>query len=186
MTVMTGDAGPGLGREAPRRDFLVLAANATVGLGVAATLWPLVDSMNPSADVTALSSIDVDLSPIEPGQGIIVSWRGKPVFVRRRTEEEIAAARAVPLDELRDPQADGDRVQAGHAEWLVVVGVCTHLGCIPGGSKGSDLRGDYGGWFCACHGSHYDTAGRARKGPAPLNLPLPPYAFLDDTTLRIG
>jgi ubiquinol-cytochrome c reductase iron-sulfur subunit len=115
-----------------------------------------------------------------------VSWRGKPVFVRRRTQAEIAAAGAVPLGTLRDPQADQDRVQPDHAEWLVVIGVCTHLGCIPGGSKVTEPRGEYGGWFCACHGSHYDTAGRVRKGPAPLNLPLPPYAFLGDTTLKIG
>jgi ubiquinol-cytochrome c reductase iron-sulfur subunit len=186
MTATVHDAGPQPDGEVPRRDFLTLTVGAAAGLGAAALAWPLLDNMNPSADVLALGSIEVDLSSIEPGQGIVVSWRGKPVFVRRRTQAEIAAAGAVPLGTLRDPQADQDRVQPDHAEWLVVIGVCTHLGCVPGGSKVTEPRGEYGGWFCACHGSHYDTAGRVRKGPAPLNLPLPPYAFLGDTTLKIG
>jgi ubiquinol-cytochrome c reductase iron-sulfur subunit len=186
MTATVHDAGPLPEGEVPRRDFLTLTVGAAAGLGAAALAWPLLDSMNPSADVLALGSIEIDLSSIEPGQGIIVSWRGKPVFIRRRTPTEIAAAEAVPLSTLRDPQADQDRVQPDHAEWLVVVGVCTHLGCVPGGSKVTEPRGDHGGWFCACHGSHYDTAGRVRKGPAPRNLPLPPYAFSDDTTLKIG
>ena len=150
-------------------------------IGVA---WPLVETMQPSADVLALSSTEVDLSPIEVGQSITVKWRGRPVFVRRRTEEEIAAARNVDLDDLSDPQPDTERTQ--NPEWLILVGICTHLGCIPLGQKGSDPRGDWGGWFCPCHGSHYDTSGRIRKGPAPTNLEVPEYEFLDETTVRIG
>lgn len=167
-----------------RRDFLVLAAGAFGAAGVAATIWPFVASMNPAADVLALASIDVDLEPIEVGQAITVKWRGKPVFVRHRTEQEIEAARAVALSELRDPQADEDRAEK--AEWLVMVGVCTHLGCIPLGQKASDPKGDYGGWFCPCHGSHYDTAGRIRRGPAPLNLHVPEYVYTEDLKIKIG
>ncbi|MCW0183012.1 ubiquinol-cytochrome c reductase iron-sulfur subunit [Zavarzinia sp.] len=167
--------------QATRRDFLYVA---TVGLGavaVGATVWPLIDQMNPAADVLALSSTEVDLSKIAEGQGITVQWRGKPVFVRHRTEKEIKEAEEVPLAELRDPETDDARVKAGKKQWLVMVGVCTHLGCIPLGQQG-----DYDGWFCPCHGSHYDSSGRIRRGPAPLNLPIPEYQFLSDTKIKIG
>jgi len=167
--------------QATRRDFLYVA---TIGLGAVAagaTVWPLIDQMNPAADVLALSSTEVDLSKIAEGQGITVMWRGKPVFVRHRTEKEIKEAEEVPLAELRDPQADADRVKDGKKQWLVMVGVCTHLGCIPLGQQG-----DYDGWFCPCHGSHYDSSGRIRKGPAPLNLAIPEYQFLSDTKIKIG
>ncbi len=167
-----------------RRDFLYLAAGAMAVVGTGAFVWPLVDSMNPAADVLALASIEVDLSAIEEGQAITVTWRGKPVFIRHRTAAEIEEARAVPVDELSDPESDDERVQ--QPEWLVMIGICTHLGCIPKGQKAGEIKGEYGGWFCPCHGSHYDTSGRIRKGPAPLNLPVPPYEFLEDTTIRIG
>jgi ubiquinol-cytochrome c reductase iron-sulfur subunit len=167
-----------------RRDFLNYLAVATGAVGAGAFLWPVIDSMNPSADVLALASIDVDLSPVETGQAITVMWRGKPVFIRNRTEDEIQAARSVDLDALPDPQTDEERVQ--EANWLVMVGVCTHLGCIPLGQKPSDPKGDYGGWFCPCHGSHYDTSGRIRKGPAPSNLPVPGYEFTSETSVTIG
>ncbi len=143
--------------------------------------WPLVDQMNPDASTLALASIELDLSSIEVGQSVTVKWRGKPVFVRRRTASEIEEAKAVPLEDLKDPQSDAERVKEGHEEWLVMIGVCTHLGCIPVGEAG-----DYKGWFCPCHGSHYDTAGRIRKGPAPENLIVPDYAFLSDTLIKIG
>jgi ubiquinol-cytochrome c reductase iron-sulfur subunit len=146
--------------------------------------WPFIDVLNPSADVLALSTTEVDLSPIQEGQSITVVWRGKPVFIRRRTAAEIEAARNVQLGELVDPAPDAERAE--RPEWLVLVGICTHLGCIPLGQKSGDPRGDFGGWFCPCHGSHYDTAGRIRKGPAPRNLEVPTYAFLDDNTIRIG
>ena len=182
------DAAPPSGQssegEGTRRDFLVLAAGAMGGMAVVGVTWPLIETMNPSADVLALASTEVDLSEIEEGQVIVVKWRGKPVFIRRRTAEEIAAAQAVDLDDLPDPQSDAER--APRAEWLILEGVCTHLGCVPLGSKLGDPRGDYGGWFCPCHGSHYDTAGRIRQGPAPANLKVPSYEFLDDTLVRIG
>ena len=166
-----------------RRDFLYLAAGAVGAVGAVAFAWPLIDQMNPAADVLALASIEVDISAIEPGQAITVKWRGQPVFIRRRTEQEIAEAQKVELADLRDPQTDQDRVQK--AEWLVVNGSCTHLGCVPG-NRVSDDKGEFGGWFCPCHGSHYDTSGRIRKGPAPLNLIVPPYAFTSDTVIKIG
>ncbi len=171
-------------KEATRRDFLYLATVATTAVGAAALVWPLVDQMNPAADVLALSSTDVDLSAIEEGMAVTVSWRGKPVFIRHRTEEEIAEARAVPLEDLRDPEPDEDRVI--EPQWLVMVGICTHLGCVPLGQKQGDPKGEYGGWFCPCHGSHYDTAGRIRRGPAPRNLEVPEYEFIDDLVVRIG
>lgn len=169
---------------ARRREFLYLATLGVGAVGAAAFAWPLIDSMNPAADVLALSSIEVDLSPIEVGQAITVKWRGKPVFIRHRTEQEIEEARDVKLSDLRDPQPDSARVEK--PEWLIMVGVCTHLDCIPLGQKSGDPKGDFGGWFCPCHGSHYDTSGRIRKGPAPKNLEVPQYTFLDDTTVRIG
>jgi ubiquinol-cytochrome c reductase iron-sulfur subunit len=170
--------------QASRRDFLYLATGAVAAVGVASFVWPIVDMMNPAADVLALASTEVDLSAIEVGQAITIKWRGKPVFIRRRTADEIAAARKDDNADLKDPQTDADRVK--NPEWLVLVGVCTHLGCVPLGQKPGDPRGDYGGWFCPCHGSHYDTSGRIRKGPAPLNLEVPNYAFLADNMIRIG
>ena len=182
-TVAHPDTSPPLDGES-RRDFLLLATAtvATVGTGLAA--WPLIDSMNPSADVLAIASIEVDLAPIELGQRITVVWRGQPVFIGRRTPAEIAGATADDKADLIDPALDADRVQ--RQEWLIVIGICTHLGCIPLGQKPSQPRGKYGGWYCPCHGSVYDTAGRVRRGPAPKNLYLPDYAFVDDTLVRIG
>jgi len=174
------------GAEVTKRDFLKLVAGAGAAVGTGAIAWPMIDSMNPAADVLALSSTTVDLSPIVAGQAITVVWRGKPVFVRHRTPEEIKSAQDVNVDRLRDPVADSARVKAGHAEWLIVVGICTHLGCVPLGNRPTDTRGEYGGWFCPCHGSEYDTSGRIRQGPAPANLPVPPYAFEGDTKIKIG
>jgi ubiquinol-cytochrome c reductase iron-sulfur subunit len=170
--------------DANRRDFLILAAGAFSALGAAAALWPFINSMNPAADTLALATIETDLSSMQVGQRIKVMWRGKPVFVDRRTQQEIDTARAVPLNELPDPEKDEQRVQK--PEWLVLVGVCTHLGCVPLGTGATEARGEYGGWFCPCHGSQYDTSGRIRKGPAPKNLAVPPYQFISDTTIRIG
>jgi ubiquinol-cytochrome c reductase iron-sulfur subunit len=167
-----------------RRDFLELVAWSTVGVGAVSLVWPLVDSMNPSADVLALSTTEVDLSQLDVGQAITVKWRGKPVFVRHRTEKEIEEARSIDVSTLRDPETDAERVIK--PEWLVVVGVCTHLGCVPLGNKPGEPKGDYDGWFCPCHGSHYDTAGRIRRGPAPLNLVVPEYQFTTDTAIEIG
>jgi len=172
------------GGATTRRDFLFHATTAVGVTGAAVAVWPFVDSLNPAADTRALSTVEVDLSAIEVGQAITVKWRGKPVFIRRRTSEEIAEANNVVIDDLRDPQADADRVTK--PEWLILVGVCTHLGCVPGGQKPADVRGDFGGWYCPCHGSHYDTSGRIRKGPAPLNLAVPSYEFLSDTLVKIG
>ncbi len=167
-----------------RRDFLYLTAAAMGLAGTAAVAWPIIDSMNPAADVRALASTEVDLSPIEEGMAITVLWRGNPVFIRHRTAAEIETARGVPLDDLPDPETDEARVKK--PQWLVMLGVCTHLGCIPKGQRVGEAKGEYGGWFCPCHGSHYDTSGRIRKGPAPRNLDVPPYEFLDDTTINIG
>lgn len=167
-----------------RRDFLLLATSAVGAAGTALAVWPFIDSMNPAADVLALASTDVDLSKIAEGQSVTVVWRGKPVFVRHRTAAEIEQAQKDDSEQLRDSQKDADRVQK--PEWLVVLGVCTHLGCVPLGQKPGDPKGDFNGWFCPCHGSHYDTSGRIRKGPAPLNLAVPTYSFLDDTSIKIG
>jgi ubiquinol-cytochrome c reductase iron-sulfur subunit len=169
-----------------RRDFLLIATSTVAAAGTALAVWPFIDAMNPAADTLALASTGVDLAPVEVGQRITVVWRGKPVFIDHRTEEEIKTAEETPLAELIDPQPDSARVKPGSAQWLVVVGVCTHLGCIPLGQKSGEPRGEYGGWFCPCHGSHYDTSGRIRKGPAPLNLLVPPYEFTGDQTIRIG
>ena len=188
------DSHPGGHGGGSRRDFLYIATGAAGAVTAGAAVWPLVDQMNPSADVLALASIEVDIGDIEPGTQITVKWRGKPVFIRRRTEEEIAAARGTSLDELKDPTSqnanlssdadasDENRALEETGEWLVMMGVCTHLGCVPLG----DGAGDFGGWFCPCHGSHYDTAGRIRKGPAPLNLEVPQAAFLSDTVIKLG
>ena len=167
-----------------RRDFLKLSTGAFAAVGVGVVVWPFIHSMNPARDVLALASTEVDLTPIAPGQAVTVVWRGKPVFVRNRPAEEVQAARTTPLSDLKDPQPDQARVQRD--QWLVVLGVCTHLGCVPLGQKSSDPKGDFGGWFCPCHGSHYDTSGRIRRGPAPTNLVVPEYAFTSDTQIRIG
>lgn len=167
-----------------RRDFLYLSSITIGGLGVASFIWPFLKSMNPAEDTLALGSTEVDLTDIVVGQSITVKWRGRPVFIRRRTEDEIIAANSVDLASLRDPMEDKDRVKK--AEWLVLEGVCTHLGCVPLGQKLTDTKGEYNGWFCPCHGSHYDTSGRVRKGPAPDNLPVPPYKFISDTKIIIG
>ncbi len=167
-----------------RRDFLYLSSITIGGVGVATFMWPFIKSMNPAEDTLALGSTEVDISAIEVGQSITVKWRGKPVFIKRRTNEEIVDAQKVDLSLLSDPMADKDRVK--NPEWLVLVGVCTHLGCVPLGQKMSDTKGEFNGWFCPCHGSHYDTSGRIRKGPAPENLAVPPYEFLSDTLIKIG
>ncbi len=169
-----------------RRDFMLLTAAALAGVGAASLAWPFVNSMNPAADVLALSSIEVDLTPIAEGQTIKVKWRGVPVFIRHRTAADIEESKSIAMSELKDPQADADRVKAGHEQWLVMVGVCTHLGCIPLAGEGEFGGKDKGGWFCPCHGSQYDTAGRIRKGPAPRNLDVPQYAFLSDNRIKIG
>jgi ubiquinol-cytochrome c reductase iron-sulfur subunit len=174
------------GAEVTKRDFIKLIAGAGAAVGVGAIAWPLINSMNPAADVLALSSITVDLSPVVAGQAITVMWRGKPVFVRHRTADEIKKARDDEAARLPDPAPDATRVKPGKEQWLIVVGVCTHLGCIPLGNRSTEVRGEFGGWFCPCHGSHYDTSGRIRQGPAPTNLPIPPYAFDGDTKIKIG
>ncbi len=181
-----------------KRDFLVLAGNTFAAIGGASLLWPFVQQMNPDASALALASIEVDLTPVKPGQAITVMWRGKPVFIRNRNADEIKQAQAVDVKALVDtsarndalpdatPALDEDRVKKGKENWLVLVGVCTHLGCIPKGQSIADSRGDFGGWFCPCHGSHYDTSGRIRKGPAPRNLEVPVYSFVSDTKIKIG
>ena len=167
-----------------RRQFLNISTIAVSFAGINMFIWPFVESMSPAADVEALASTDVDVSPIEPGQSVTVVWRGKPVFIRHRTEEEIVAAQRGDEEELPDPVPDAERVEK--PEWLVLIGICTHLGCVPRGQRSTDPRGDYGGWFCSCHGAQYDTSGRIRTGPAPKNLEVPPYAFVDDDLIRIG
>jgi ubiquinol-cytochrome c reductase iron-sulfur subunit len=169
-----------------KRDFLQLITGAGALIGAGAIAWPLIDSMNPSKDVLALSSVDVDLAPVTEGMGITIVWQGKPIFVRHRTAAEIKEAQDVPLGQLIEPQADSARVKPGHDQWIILIGICTHLGCVPLGNKPSDPRGDWGGWFCPCHGSQYDTSGRVRHGPAPLNLYVPPYAFESDTKIKVG
>lgn len=169
-----------------RRDFLNIAAVSVAGVGSAALLYPLVNQMNPSADVLALAQIDVDISAIEPGQAVKTIWRKQPVFIRQLTPQEIQAANAVDLGDLRDPQSLAERTKPGKPQWLITLGVCTHLGCVPLGAAEGEVKGEYGGYFCPCHGSHYDTAARIRKGPAPLNLEVPDYEFTSDTTVRIG
>ena len=166
-------------KKVKRRDFIFTATYAVGAVGVAATVWPLVDQMNPDASVKALASTEVDVSSVEPGKTITVLWRGKPVFIKRRTQNEIDEARSVRMEDLPVPEKDEDR--AKNPEWLVMLGVCTHLGCVPLNDKG-----DYNGWFCPCHGSHYDTSGRIRKGPAPTNMSIPNYEFLENNIIKIG
>jgi ubiquinol-cytochrome c reductase iron-sulfur subunit len=180
----TADTAPAEGVR--RRDFIYVATAAFAGAGALTALWPMINQMNPSSDVLALASIEADVSAIQPGQAIKLFWRGKPVFVRRLTPAEIAAVENVPVDSLRDPQSLADRTKEGKREWLVTLGVCTHLGCVPLGAGTGENKGDYGGYFCPCHGSHYDPAGRIRKGPAPTNLEVPEYAFKSDALVEIG
>ena len=180
--------------EPNRRDFLYIATGMAGVVGAAGVAWPFIDQMRPDASTLALASIEVDVSTLEPGMSLTAKWRGKPIFIRNRTEEEMEAARGVSLDELKDPAARNDNMPdgtpadvlarsagEGMENWIVMIGVCTHLGCVPLGQAG-----DFGGWFCPCHGSHYDTAGRIRKGPAPENLAIPTFEFVSDTTVRIG
>lgn len=186
------------GEEPTRRDVLLIAAGGFAAVGAAAALWPLLDQMNPDASTLSQATTEVDIAPIEPGQAITVMWRGKPIFIRHRTEKEIAEAQQVPLDKLIDPLArnanlpdnapadDENRAAQDREPWLVMIGICTHLGCIPQGQSPGQYKGEYGGWFCPCHGSQYDTAGRVRVGPAPQNLAIPPYAFESDTKIKIG
>ena len=184
--------------EPTRRDVILVAAAGFAAVGAAAALWPLLDQMNPDQSALSLATTDVDLSHIDVGQAITVMWRGKPIFIRRRADDEIAAAKAVPVDDLPDPYArnanlpdnapatDENRAGKDREPWLVMIGICTHLGCIPKGQAVGDNRGEFGGWFCPCHGSQYDTAGRIRLGPAPQNLAIPPYNFVSDTKIKIG
>lgn len=184
--------------DSTRRDFLFIATGAFAAVGGAAALWPLIDQMNPDASTQALASVEIDLAPIEEGQAITVMWRGKPIFIRHRTEQEVQLANEATVEALPDPEArnadlppdapakDINRTKQGHENWLVLVGICTHLGCIPKGQRLGDKKGEYEGWFCPCHGSHYDTSGRIRKGPAPRNLDVPPYQFVSDSKIKIG
>ena len=162
-----------------RRDFLFTTSYTIGAVGLGATIWPFIDQMNPDSSVKALATTEVDISQIQPGKSITVLWRGKPVFIKRRTQSEISEAQSVKLEELKHPEKDQDRVKK--PEWLVMLGICTHLGCVPLSDKG-----EYKGWFCPCHGSHYDTSGRIRKGPAPVNMEVPEYTFIDDNTIKIG
>ena len=168
----------------------MVATGALGAVGVAAVAWPFINNLNPAADTLALSTVEVNVQPIAVGQAVTVKWRGKPLFIRHRTPEEIKEAEAVPLSQLRDPQTDNSRVtdtaKKVRPEWLVQIGVCTHLGCVPLGNKPGDPKGPFGGWFCPCHGSAYDTSGRIRQGPAPKNLEIPPYLFTSDTLVRVG
>lgn len=168
-----------------RRDFLYLTTGAVGAVGAACLTWPFVDSMNPAADTLAMATVDVDLSSIKEGQAMTIMWQGKPVFIRHRTPQEIAAMKHTPMKDLIDPQTDQDRFKT-NPQWLVVIGVCTHLGCVPTGQKATEQRGPYDGWVCPCHGSIYDGSGRVRRGPAPKNLEVPKYTFLSPTSIRIG
>ena len=182
VQTVSADSPVALPHEEPtRRDFIHIAAVTAAGGGALALAWPLIDQMNPSGDTLAMASIEYDYSKVVPGQQAVIKWRGKPVFVRHRTAKEIASAKADDHTEMRDPATDASRVKPGKEEWLILVGVCTHLGCVPNFGLGS-----YGGWLCPCHGSVYDTAGRIRAGPAPLNLALPDYQFTGPTKVKIG
>lgn len=195
-TLETRPQGNGGEEPATRRDVIHLLAGTLAAGGAAAVVWPMIQQMNPDASVLALSSIEVDLSSVPVGSAVKVIWQKKPVFIRHRTPQEIEAAETVAADKVPDGKARNDNLPSGanatdenrrvRAEWMIVVGVCTHLGCIPLGTDTGDNRGDYNGWFCPCHGSHYDTAGRVRKGPAPENLLVPPYEFVTDSRIKIG
>ncbi|MCO6049849.1 ubiquinol-cytochrome c reductase iron-sulfur subunit [Mesorhizobium sp. RP14(2022)] len=180
--------------EPTRRDFLYVATGAVGAVGAAGLAWPFIDQMRPDASTLALATVEVDVATLEPGMSLTAKWRGKPIFIRNRTEKEVEEAKAVQLGDLKDPVARNANVPAdaqatdidrsageGKENWIVMVGSCTHLGCVPLGQSG-----DFGGWFCPCHGSHYDTAGRIRKGPAPQNLAVPVFSFISDTKIRIG
>ncbi len=167
------------GKKNNRRDFLFTASYTVGAVGIGAAIWPFIDQMNPDSSVKALATTEVDISAVEPGKSITVLWRGKPVFIKRRTQSEILEAQSVNLTELKHPEKDEDRVKK--PEWLVMLGICTHLGCVPLANKG-----EYKGWFCPCHGSHYDSSGRIRKGPAPVNMEVPKYEFVDSNTIKIG
>jgi len=189
MATTTGTAEPealAAGDGVRRRDFINIAAVSFAGIGGVATLVPLISQMAPSKDVLAESTTELDIAAIEPGQAIKAVYRKQPVFVRHLTQPEIAAAEAVPVDSLRDPQTLAERTKEGHGNILITMGVCTHLGCVPLGAGEGENRGPFGGYFCPCHGSAYDTAGRIRKGPAPKNLEVPDYAFASDTKIVIG
>ena len=168
----------------PRRDFIKLASMTLGGVGAASLAIPFISSMQPGKDALALASTEIDLTPIPEGESLTVVWRGKPVFIKHRSQEEIQLAQEIKIEDLIDVEEDSVRVQ--NDKWLIVLGVCTHLGCVPLGQKTTDSKGDYGGWFCPCHGSHYDTSGRIRKGPAPKNLEVPPYVFLSENRIKIG
>ncbi|MCF6321369.1 MAG: ubiquinol-cytochrome c reductase iron-sulfur subunit [Rhizobiaceae bacterium] len=187
--------------DSSKRDFLYIATGTVGAVGAASFVWPLVDQMNPDASTRALASIEVDVSSVEKGQSLTVKWRGKPVFIRYRTDKEVEEALATPMADLKDPDARNKNLDVGAVKeasdlnrsagegrenWIIMIGICTHLGCVPKGQVVGDATGDYGGWFCPCHGSHYDTAGRIRKGPAPENLAIPLYEFVSDTNLKIG
>ena len=172
------------GKKNNRRDFLFTASYTVGAVGLGATIWPFIDQMNPAADTLALSTTEFDVSSVEEGMSVSIVWRGKPVFIRHRTKEEIQEANEVKLDDLPDPQADSDRT--ARPEMLVLLGVCTHLGCVPLGQSATDPKGEWGGWFCPCHGSHYDGSGRIRKGPAPKNMEIPKFEFVDSNIIKIG
>ncbi len=180
--------------EPTRRDFLYLTTGMASAVGAVSVAWPFIDQMRPDASTLAMASIEVNVAALQPGMSLTVKWRGKPVFVRNRTATEVEEAQAVALSDLKDPIARNANLPAeapatgvdrsggqGKENWIVMIGSCTHLGCVPLGQSG-----DFGGWFCPCHGSHYDTAGRIRKGPAPQNLAIPTFAFASDTVIRIG
>ena len=189
---------PGAIEDDDRRDFILVAAGAFAAVGLGPLVWQMLDQMNPDASALALGTVEIDLSPIAVGQAITIMWRGKPVFIRHRTDEEIQTALQTQISALPDgfarnqnlpedaPAVDRNRTIKGHENWLVLVGICTHLGCIPQGQRVGDTKGEFDGWFCPCHGSHYDTAGRIRKGPAPRNMDVPPYAFVSDSKIKIG
>lgn len=177
--------------ETTRRDFIYIAAGSVAAVGALATVWPFIDQMNPAADTLAMSTTEVDLSAVELGQQIKVMWQGKPVFVRHRTAEEASAALRDDFATLKDPQTDAERIQqsdgqAGRPEWIILQANCTHLGCVPLPSFDPGYRGQFGGWFCPCHGSDFDVSGRIRRGPAPINLLVAPYVFMNETSIRIG
>jgi ubiquinol-cytochrome c reductase iron-sulfur subunit len=180
------NAESGEGEAVRRRDFIHIAAISFAGVGAGAVALPLVTQMGASADVLAQSSIEVDVAAIETGQAVKTMWRKQPVFIRNLTAAEIAEANKVPVSSLRDPQSLADRTKPGKENWLITLGVCTHLGCVPLGAAAGEVKGEFGGYFCPCHGSHYDTAARIRKGPAPLNLAVPEFAFISDTVVKIG
>jgi len=189
MATVENTAGDGISTKSDgvrRRDFINIAAVSFAGVGGVVAVLPLVDQMNPSADVLALSTTEVDISAIQPGQAIKTTYRSQPLFVRHLTDKEIAEADAVKADDLRDPQTLEERTVDGKKQWLITMGVCTHLGCVPLGAGEGENRGEFGGYFCPCHGSHYDTAARIRKGPAPLNLEVPPYTYTSDTAILVG